>query len=433
MVADVGKSKRTGEVTDLADCDSAGATGWRWSRMLCHPDLSRALFLVGFIVILVWRVSTSSLLAFPDGSLLNTAIHYGSLLALALSSVLGEKRPARMVVGICLFILGAVVYLRSGDPVFVDLSVTLYACSLFPMRWTVKVGAITVAVAVTAVMVASQLGIVEDYMFPRGGGVFRHGLGFLYCTFPSHYLLSVVLAYLYLRGKRLGWLEYLPILAANFAIYILTDSRNSFLLVLLVVACSVALRFNVFQLICRSGLMGGLIRWAFVACAALCIVATVAYDGDSEAWTRANSVLSNRLEQTQASLYRYGVTPFGSDITFLTNGLVITEDGAVDDETVKEDGDTNFVDSSYMNILIRLGAVSLIASVALMTAGCWRAVFGGDLMLQFCLAVTALHSIVDTQMLELPYNLLLIVAFNSACILLEDRIIPLSISRRDMK
>ena len=407
------------------DSDYTESPLWRWGRVLYRPRLCRALFLIGFVVILVWRVVSSSFLAFPDGSVINTAIHYGSLLCLVLSSVFGEKRPIRMAVALCLFLLGAAVYLQSGDPVFVDLSVTLYACSLFPLRWTVKIGAIAVALTVVAVVMASQLGIVEDYLFPRDDGALRHGLGFLYCTFPSHYLLCIVLAYLYLRADGIRLFEYVPVLAVNFAVYALTDSRNSFLLVLVAVACSIAIRFDVFRRFARSRFAKGLVRWVFVACAIISIVVSVTYDGSSEMWARANSILSNRLEQTQSSLQRYGVAPFGRDIVFLGNGLVVTEDGVLNDEYVQESVDANFVDCSYMQILIRLGVVSLVASVALMTAGCWLAVSEDNLILEFCLVITALHSVVDAQLLELPYDLFLIVAFVASCRLLEDGILSL--------
>lgn len=406
------------EDNDLTDGYRSGGRG---EALLYRPLLSRGLFLVGFVSWLVWRVFSISVLTFPDGSPVHTAIHYGSLAVLLLAAAFGRKRPVHAIVALVLFVLGAVVYLQSGDAILVDLAVILYACSLFPLRWVMKIATIIVASTVAVVVIMSQVGLARDYLWPRGDGTVRHGLGFLYCTYVSHYYLNLVLSYLYLRGDKLKWIEYVPIIAIDSIIYFLTDSRNSFLLVLFAVVLSIGIRFEPIKRLVRGRAMRSAVCGVFVLCAALSIAATVAYDGNSPTWRNMNSLLSNRLEQTQVSFHRYGVTPFGREITFLGNSIIVTEEGIVELKAAGLPGDLNYVDCSYMNVLIRLGVLALLAAIAMLTAGCLQAVAGDCLVLQIGLVVTALHSLVDPQLLELPYDFFLIVCFVALCELIEKR------------
>ncbi|WP_143803184.1 hypothetical protein [Olsenella sp. An270] len=409
-------NRKTNELTD------GYRSGGRGEALLYRPLLSRGLFLVGFASWLVWRVFSTSVLTFPDGSLAHTAIHYGSLAVLLLAAVFGRKKPVHAIVALVLFALGAVVYLRSGDAILVDLAVILYACSLFPLRWVMRIAAIVVALSVAVVVAMSQVGLARDYLWPRGDGTVRHGLGFLYCTYVSHYYLNLVLVYLYLREDKLRWIEYAPIVIINLIIYFLTDSRNSFLLVLLAVVLSIGIRFEPIKRLVRGRAVRSAVCCVFALCAVLSIVATVAYDGNSSAWRNMNSLLSNRLEQTQTSFHRYGISPFGREIAFVGNGITVTEEGIVEDKAAGLSGDQNYVDCSYMNVLIRLGALALLAAIAMLTAGCLQAVAEDCLVLQIGLVVTALHSLVDPQLLELPYDFFLIVCFVALCELIEKRI-----------
>lgn len=375
------------------------------------PALSRGLFLIGFIAWIVWRVVASSFLTLPDGSIVHTAIHGITLLLLLFSAVCGKKSPTSAAVALIQLGIGVAVYALSGDSILVDLSIILYACSMFSVRWAIKVGAIALAVSVLVVVGSSQIGLIQDHLFLRADGSVRHGLGFLYCTYLSHYYFNLVLAYLYLRGRAPRWYEYAMILTINLLIYISTDSRNSFLLVLLVVVCDALIRSGLVDRIMQSRVVKLVIKWCFVLCAAASIAATVAYSGSSSIWREANSLLSNRLEQTQESLEKYGITPLGQKIAFQGNGLIMTEQGALEDEFVDSSADSNFIDSSYMNILIRLGIISLLLTITMMTSGCFAAVSEGDYSLQLCLVFTALHALLDPQLLELPYDLFLIAGY----------------------
>lgn len=369
-------------------------------------SVSELLFFAGYGVWLVWKLISISMFSFAEGSPVNTVFHLVSLALLAASSLVTLRIDGSLALAVITGLLGVAVDACADNVVFIDLAVILYAGGITSFRKAALFSLVLLAVGSIVIVVSSQVGIIPDYLFPRGDATDRHGLGFLYCTNLSHLYLGMTLIYVYLRGNQAHMLEYGAILAIDFVIYYLTDSRNSCGLVLVAILLAIAVRYLHSDVFGRALLF--LSRWAFIGFTIMGLLLAVCYDPGSGAWRSINGVTSNRIAQDSASLSRYGVLPFGQKIEFANRTIAMGETDKTERD-LQPSGDTNIVESSFLNILITKGVVSLVAVLLAF----WVALRKNeDYLLAAIMLVIAAHSAFDFQLINLLYTTFLFLVWD---------------------
>ncbi len=375
---------------------------------------SKKLFLVGYGVWLVFRLSRLSLLAFPDGSPLNTLMHIGALFIIVLSlavSLVWEKNPItkRILPFLALFIVGVVQELLIDEPMCVDLALLFLAADRVDFRKIAKYTLWIEGICCAIIVLSSLVGIIPNYYITRSDGVVRYYLGFTYCTFLSHLFFNMVLIVLYIRRENVRYRELGLLAIIDVGIFIATNSKNSFVLVLLILLVAYCIKRASIKRTQRPGrVVQQCARISVIVFPLLSLCIALLYNPQSAAWRTANNFLSNRIAQTHASTERYGFEPFGQDIDFVGNGLVAGGDGVATAEA-HPDGDSNFIDNSYMNVLVNNGlVVALIFWVALICTA-QRGIREDDSWLSLALLAIAVHSLFDPQLLQLVYNTFLFI------------------------
>ncbi|HJJ01039.1 MAG TPA: hypothetical protein OIM11_07850 [Coriobacteriaceae bacterium] len=375
-----------------------------------------------YCIYLVWKISQSTLLAFITDGLPNTIIHFSILALLTISDVYTHRdqyfrRPfdKKLIPVICFFILGCIVWIVSRRVEIIDLVILVWCCRNVDFKKIAITSIGIISIFSLIVVVLSLFGVINDYVWDPGTRN-RHGFGFLYCTTLSHLFLTVSLLWIFLRRSALTFVEILGILAIDILIFIFTDAKNSFILVILALVLWFFLKvskgkFAGKKILSISG------AWIFPILAVLSLICFLAFNPSFEFWNIINKALANRLAQTQATLFTYGVLPFGQEIELVGNWL--TPEGVMEISTGSFD--TNFVDNSYMHILIYMGWVALAAVVfTLFQLGRWAANTNNK-YLTLCLCVIALHAVLDTQLIEPVYNTFL---FLTPCLLAQE--VPLA-------
>lgn len=372
-------------------------------------------FFIALVCWLIWKITGTSMLSIPDGSSLNTAIHFSLLGLFALSFLRHIRIDTNFWMALIFGAVGVLVKVFADDFMFIDLAVILYAGSRFDFKQIAKVCLIVCAACCALIVVCSQIGVIQDYPFTRGSQI-RHGLGFLYSTFLSHYYLNIVLLYLYLRPQP-KLIELGGLLVVDIAIYLATDSRNAFLLVILVlifVLVAPGLKKIAGPKLVAFG--RGLTKWVFLICAVLCFILPLAYNPSDGIWHTANSISSNRLAQTQASIFKYGVSPFGQDIDFNGNGLTLTENGVETSQQQHPDGDGNYIDSSFVQVCIKTGLAIFLCLMVILVAASFEISSQGSILLCFFVFIIAFHCSIDDLLVDINYNAFLFLFWNSAVI-----------------
>lgn len=224
----------------------------------------------------------------------------------------------------------------------------------------------------------------------------------------SHYFWIIV-AYLWIRGKKITWGEIVAAGALNILVYSLTGSTTS--LVCISAAVLIALIYKLhLTFMSRSGkeqkessflsaakkILGVCAKYSFAIFAVIMIVLTVLYDFGDPVFYRLNWMLHERLGLGQRGIIEQGVHLFSAGVPIYGNLSNI-------------DWFYNFIDCSYLAILVRMGVVPFVFYLASMTAvqiKHKKYLYGALL-----LAVCALSCVEEHHLFEIPYNFFLLLLF----------------------
>lgn len=329
---------------------------------------------------------------------------------------LSNRHDKRAVAGLALFIVAGLVSWYTNRYELFTTALFIYCARSIDFRRIAYYSFLLISSLLFFVTISSLLGIIPDYLWglDEVNGRIRHGLGFRYTTFPTHLFLEIVLLYGFLAREKAKISVLLVFFAINYAMYEMTESRNSFLLVLFFLIFLVAMKFPQLRSMYTPRFQRFTAAWVYPLGALASYIAARLYSPDSQFFTKLNTILSNRLAQTHASLEEYGIRLFGQKINFMGNGidangkLVKTQGG---------DYDFNFVDNSFMNILINNGLLLLILTLIAFTLLGIRSAKANDRIMSAILFIIALHSMIDPQLIDLTYNVFLLALLGSAGVL----------------
>lgn len=375
------------------------------ARQIDREAVSKVLFYAGYGIWLIWKLVSISMLSFAEGSSVNTMLHALSLACLLGSAVMFRLFDSKTVLALALCAFGLIVKMNAGNILFIDLAIVFYASRCADYKGIARFSLGLLGVGSIAIVMGSAIGIIPDYLFTRGETI-RHGLGFLYSTNLSHLYLNIVLLFLFLRRDDVQFSECLLLFSIDVLIYILTDSRNSCGLVAIALFCACTFKISRNEKLDLA--LAWIARCSFGLFTVLLLIAALAFNPEDEGWKALNRFTSNRIAQDHASLIKYGVKPFGQEIEFSNRTIAMGETDKTEQEANPE-GDPNIVESSFLNILITKGYVSLL----LVLLGFWIAMRNeADRWMNLIMLMISAHSAFDFQLTNLLYTTFLMWVWN---------------------
>lgn len=255
------------------------------------------------------------------------------------------------------------------------------------------------------VIVSAEVGIIPNFVYHSARGV-RHYLGFRYALNAPAIVFNVIALYTVIPETKKKAASFLFLFLANIGVYVMTRSRLSFFLSILLMVWSIFISVfgeNSFKkisvLLIPSYIASCLVSFYFVS---------LYYKANELTFIRVlNQLSDNRIKYAANSLKRYGVNLFGNDkIHWVGRGL--NEYGRV------TRGVYNYVDNIYVRVGQRYGLVFLGVAIMLATllmAYYWRK---QKYVYVIVLALIAFHGLIDNLIFYLHYNtflLLIIVPF----------------------
>jgi len=222
----------------------------------------------------------------------------------------------------------------------------------------------------------------------------RNPLGFEWYTYASHYVLNILLIYLFLARERFSYFALMFFAIASSWVFFVTDSRNSFFLCLIVLAVVFVQKIRGWK-VKRRRILDFLLSYSFVLCAVISVVLLLFIPHESILGSALNKAFSNRLVQTQYTFNQYGPSLFGNEIEWVTSITILSGKTTA---TIY-----NYIDCSYLCILIECGVIVFLIVISMLTMLCRKAVKNGDYILAFILSMYAVHSILDPQLFMLNY------------------------------
>ena len=262
-------------------------------------------------------------------------------------------------------------------------------------------------VLLIGIVLSSSLGIIPDLLFKRTSIPIRHALGYTYPSVMMSYFCFTIFLYLWIRDCELTGKELAVLELTNYLLFLLTDSRTSFLLLLIgLPVCWLIGKYT--RIFSKLDVMKDIRKIPVVSrlCAHLFDYLAVYLSlflfllcmlGLDNGFSRlVNSALSDRVYHMANAVSNYGIHLFGSNIDWIGFG------GSLDTDSLM--ATYNFVDCSYGYILLNFGILIFVLMLALWVCINKYVRKKYNLGHMFILIMVLLYCFIEPRLLELQMN-----------------------------
>lgn len=353
-----------------------------------------ALYLLSRLLALTEWHSLSESAVFP--SILQYAEYLSAglaLLVIILNFILRKYSwKAFIAYGILAAVIGLSAYF-SDNKTYILVFLVLGAAYGQSGKRILVISAFLTATVIIVVVLCSQIGLSQNVIWYRWGvdqaaGKIRESLGFLYASTGASLYFGFILQYIFLRKERMRVWEFAILEVGQVFFFLKTDSRLPFYFGTAVISfflIETMIKNHWYFLRHLKGLVYAI---PGVLCA-IAIGGYYLYDSSSSFWIRINDFLSNRMVLGVNALYRYGIKILGQPVIWIGNG------------SGKIEGTYNYVDCSYLQILIQYGVLLLLGIMVLYTIGTVRAYKAQDFWLVALFVSICIYSITEPYLLNL--------------------------------
>lgn len=311
-----------------------------------------------------------------------------------------------------LCVLTAVIFKLSwcstGYTFLLDTALFAIGAMGIPYKKILKTGFWTGVYVLLLAMLGSFSGCITDLVYSEAGQ-FRHSFGVIYPTdFAAHVVFLSLAGWVLYGGTSILMPMLLYFGLGIFVFYYSRAKCSTIILFLLVIAIGYCFGANRVEkknkaLFRITKCIDSLLPYVMPFCALLIIVLSMLYDDDSKWMTSMNTLLSYRLKLSRSALDTYGISLFGTAFEQIGFG-----GGTAWTWTYTY----NFVDSSYILILVRYGLTALVIMCVQYLVLVKSSLKEGNRKLALAASIVAIHSIMEHHLPETAYNLFLLLPFS---------------------
>lgn len=264
-----------------------------------------------------------------------------------------------------------------------------------------KILKVYLAINVTIVLLAfcaSSLDVIENLRYKTEKRGIRNSFGIIYPTDFGAHIFFMFLTFCYLKGEKLKYYHYGITILAAALVYRFSNAR-------LDSGCTLALAllFSLGNWIVHSRKVSWNIKilwergwnklgmWVMPILSVFSIGITVIYQRNSSAWQALNEIVSNRLELGRRGIDEYGWSLFGQPLTLVGFG-----------GSVGEQSNYNFVDCSYVYMLLRHGILFVVLMVVIFAICCYKN--RHDRYFLYAIALVSVNCMIAHHIIQIEYN-----------------------------
>lgn len=365
-------------------------------------------FCIGFIIILFRGMWLSTM--FPQNRLLSTLCIPIAALFIGLKILICDHYSVKQMVlaaSVVICTMLSCYYSRTVNAFILILLV--FGSRDIEFEKILKMYLAVVGTLMVLAFVASQIGIIENLQYVQRGRI-RNSFGIIYPTDFASHVFYCMTAIFYLMRNKLKIIYYVIAIGVAGLLYYFCDTRLDSLSILLV-----AFLFGMENVMEHtSWIKEGTVRiwrafWQKIGVYSMPLAAitsigiTLLYRDSNLLWIRLDEFLTHRLGLGKNMYDAYGIRLFGQDIEMV--GLGGT--------TAEYIPDYNFVDCSYMYVLLMNGILFLIILMVLYVQGCKRRKQNVNFL--NCIIIVSLNCMIAHHILQIEYNIWLL------CVLTSDQ------------
>lgn len=332
-------------------------------------------------------------------------VNYGCIILLTISFFLrlgvGKRTDGSAYdlksLGFALAFLGIslIIYFRSSDSSLVLLALFMIAAYGVDFRKIVGwvFGIKTFYLVLTTIAV--RFGRIANLVYAENRGI-HYGAGYTsYNQAPREYFY-IVLCYLFLRDKKVTIKELVVIEILAWYYAAVTSSRTTFCITTLMVIWLLINRVSKDKMF-ENHFVQFIIRYIFVLSGLFSYLIIRLAERNSVIYTVGNAVSTGRIQLSINALNNYPPTIFGQHIDWVTIGL--------NNSSWLE---YNYVDNSYLKMLLDTGVVYSILILIIMTWICNYALKTNNHILAVILVSIAIRCIVQSELLNVNLDIFIL-------------------------
>ena len=211
----------------------------------------------------------------------------------------------------------------------------------------------TCSVSLLATIICCKVGLIENVITYRSSGTMRQSLGILYSTDLAAFFFYLFAAYLCLDSHmpniRIIIVSIVTCIGVYF-LYTITDARLDCISIVGVLIATMIVSI-IDRRIFDFTIVKVLIKNIFIICSISIILLTIFYNSDIPQLKKIDSMISTRLAVGKKIYDKYGIQLFGQHIE---------EHGAGGTQADKGKYKYEFIDCSYLKIIMKYGIISFI-------------------------------------------------------------------------
>lgn len=394
------------------------------SLKIKRDDLISAIFfylpfcMYTFCYALIKMTTISTVL---DVSVITSTLMNFALLLLLVKIILSKMTINSFVVNFFLILLGLLTNYYSNRNDFLAVILFILAgCRGVEINKFIKCSLCIHAIIMFGTLIACIFGILPDWTYQDSGAI-RHSCGFVYPSIVSSLFFYMSMSILYLR-KKYNWSIIFLMEALNFYVYYMTGNLTAFaFLAIAFVAYKIVLaRENKLQKTALTPIRRGIISLP-VVCFFISLLLSLAYKNGQSYAMVLNVFFHNRLRMAAQGIGNYGIHLFGTEVQWVGNG------GR--GYTFESYLSYNFVDNSYMYIMITYGIIAIIAIILLYLLSVKWSLSSENFRLCFVLVCIIIYSLIEPRLIEIYFNPFVL----SAALLFYERLLILRDDLRNGK
>lgn len=363
-------------------------------------NLSEIFFLGIFAVWLILTYSWTTMAHIPWPPFFYFCVQIGIGLVVLFRYMVMRPADIKKILFVFLIIGSFVIARRySGADALLETGLLIAGANDIDYRKILKVYLIVEIPMTICTMIAGYTGVITNLVYHRGEQV-RMSFGFIYPTDFAAGIVFMITAWVVLRQARCTWMEIGLMIISVVLFEKYCDVRNSEIVMMILIICVVYLKIRN-KLAAKKGkeytpslLLKILCLVAPYGLAGFMILVSRFYRPDIEWMAKLNTLFSTRLSLGKEVFDRYDIQIWGQDIPMRGNG------GST--EVV---ADYFFIDSSYVNILMRLGLVVFILVMLIISIIMIKNLNHPYMLM--AMAIVCIHSVMEHHMFEVYYDVFL--------------------------
>lgn len=377
---------------------------YKWCREKLNPEI---LFFAGFALYTarkMWENTTFPQLITGKIGVIYVLV---CLCLLVLKIVLFNTREKRKIlVSAAMLIMGLFTYWKTTDLGLFILPMIIVSADGISFDRILKIWvAITGGILILAMM-ASIIGLIPNLQYTdhffNGIEAVRNSFGIIYPTDFGAHVFFIVLSIFYLRRNKLSWIEYTAGTLIAVLMYVFCQTElDSGSILLTVILFGIGKFIDTHENTTIGNIWDEL--WKSIGCCSVPISALAMFA--LTMMYRAGGVLdgkgtlTSRFMLGKAGIEEYGIKLFGQQVDLIGAGRDINIDW----------NRYNYIDSSYIQLLVVQGFAYFIMILGIFTAICFKN--KNNRYLLYAIALIAVNCMLAHHMIAIEYNAFMLALF----------------------